>query len=251
MDANISPAQGTKAGEVSAAAGAVASAASAGAAKIGAIFDCDGTLMDTVGGWRSVESEFARMCGHELSLEEAQLLATFTLQETGDYYHNKYGLGKSAAHVIEMADEILVNYYQTQSELRPGVGEFLEGLAQAGVPMTVASSSPQRYLQAGLQHTGIAGYFKGVFSTDDVGAPKREPRIYLHAAQHMGSAPANTWGFEDSLYAVHTLVNAGFKCAGCYDRDDSGTKEQLQAAATLLIPSFTAFTAQEFLQVAF
>ena len=47
---------------------------------LGVIFDCDGTLMDTVGGWRAVEREFARMCGHELTLDELKLLGTFTLR---------------------------------------------------------------------------------------------------------------------------------------------------------------------------
>ncbi len=217
---------------------------------LGVIFDCDGTLMDTVGGWRAVEREFARMCGHELTLDELKLLGTFTLHETGVFYHENYGLGKSPDHVVGMADEILVDFYRTQAELRPGVGDFLEGMARADVPMTVASSSPQRYLQGGLRHAGIIDYFKGVFSTDDVGAPKREPVIYQHAAHHMGTDIAFTWGFEDSIYAVRTLMNAGFKCAGCYDRDDSGTMEQLSSEATLVIPTFADYTAQEFLAAA-
>ena len=217
---------------------------------IGAIFDCDGTLMDTVGGWRRVEREFARMCGHELTSDEMRLLGTFTLPETGAYYHENYGLGKNPEQVVNMADEILLDYYGTQAGLRPGVGDFLEGIARAGGPMTVASSSPQRYLQAGLRNTGIIDYFAGVFSTDDVGAPKREPIIYVHAARFMGTDIASTLGFEDSLYAVRTLVNAGFKCAGCYDRDDSGTMEQLSSEATLFIPSFADVSAQEFLAIA-
>lgn len=215
--------------------------------QLGAIFDCDGTLMDTVGGWRAVELEFARQCGHELTPDEVSLLATFTLAETGDFYHHRFGLGKSPNHVEQMADDILVDYYGTQAALRPGVGDFLEGLAQAGVPMTVASSSPQRYLQAGLKHTGIAPYFMRVVSTDDVGAPKRQPLIYQTCAQLMGTSVTSTWGFEDSIYAVRTLVNAGFKCAGCYDRDDSATMEELQAEASFVIPSFAQVTADDFL----
>ncbi len=220
------------------------------AAQIGAIFDCDGTLIDSVGGWRRVEHEFARMCGHTISADEMRLLSTFTLGETGEFYHNNFGLGSSPEQVVEMADEILVDYYRTSVELRSGVGDFLEGLVRVGVPMTMASSSPQRYLQGGIARTGIAEYFSLVLSTDDVGAPKRQPLIYQRAARHMGTDYASTWGFEDSLYAVRTLVQNGFKCAGCYDRDDSATIEQLQREATLLIPSFDAVTAEDFLHAA-
>ena len=215
--------------------------------QIGAVFDCDGTLVDSVDGWRSVEREFARMCGQELTPEDTEQLCTFTIDETGVFYYTKFGLGKSPQHVVDMIHDILEDYYTNVVELRPGVGEFLEGMAQAGVPMTVASSSPQRFLQPGIKRTGIFDYFSLVLSTDDVNAPKREPKIYLAAAEHMGTPVASTWGFEDSIYAVRTLVNAGFKCAGCYDRDDSATMEQLRDESHFLIESFDMVTAVQFL----
>ena len=217
---------------------------------LGCIFDCDGTLIDSIGGWRSVEHEFARMCGSELTPEDVEQLCTFTLQETGVFYHTKFGLGKSPEHVVEMADEILVNFYATQVTIRPGVHAFVEGLAPAGIPLCIASSSPHRYLEPGLARVDLAEYFPIVLSTDDVGAPKRQPVIYQRGAQLLGTPVASTWGFEDSIYAVHTLINAGFKCAGCYDRDDSGTLEELLEASTLLIESFDQITAEQFLEIA-
>ena len=216
-------------------------------AKIGAIFDCDGTLLDTAGGWRAVEYELGRACNHQVSTDEVKLLATFTLTETATYFHETYNLGASVNEVVSMIDETLVSYYRTQARPRAGVPEFLEGLAAAGVPLVVASSSPQRYLQPGLAHAGIYDYFSAVFSTDDVGAPKRQPTIYEHAARFMKTDKSLTWGFEDSLYAVRTLVAAGFQCAGCYDCDNSATIDELRTHATLVIPSFEGYSAQAFL----
>ena len=218
--------------------------------KIGVIFDCDGTLVDSVEGWRRAERDFARQAGAELSPADVEQLATFTLAETGQFYHTKFGLGKSPADVVRMVDEILISYYETEVELLPGVYDFVTGLAQAGVPLSLASSSPQRYLRPCLEKVGLAEYIPVVLSTDDVNAPKRVPVIYQRCAELMGTAVADTWGFEDSIYAVRTLMHNGFKCVGCYNRDDSATLAQLQAEATLAITSFENFSAQDFLEQA-
>ena len=73
------------------------------------------------------------------------------------------------------------------------------------------------------------------------------PSANFSASRIMGTPVASTWGFEDSIYAVRTLVNAGFKCAGCYDRDDSATMEQLRDESHFLIESFDMVTAVQFL----
>ena len=218
--------------------------------KIGCVFDCDGTLMDSMGAWKRVEEELAVLCGRGLTRAEQEALSTFTQEETSIFYHTTFGLGKKPEDVLTMMDDIFIDYYGTQVELRPGVAAFLEGLARAAVPMTMASSSPQRYLQPGIRRTGIGEYLKLVLSTDDVNAPKREPLIYQRAAEAMGTPVASTWGFEDAIYAVRTLVNNGFKCAGVYDFDESATLEQLRSEAHFVIESFRQVSVEAFLEQA-
>ena len=79
-------------------------------APIGVIFDCDGTLLDSMGVWREMESEFARRAGGELSPADKELLTTLTTPEAGRFFHEKFGLGASPQDVVRMVGEYMMEY---------------------------------------------------------------------------------------------------------------------------------------------
>ena len=146
-----------------------------------------------------------------------------------------------------MMDELMLEFYRERALARPGALEFVQALAERGVRMSVASSSPQPYLQAGLERCGFAPYLDAIVSVDDVGASKREPAVYDHAREAMGTPLAATWGVEDSVYAVRTLKAANYRTLGIYDCDISGTCEQLAAEAERFITTFEDLDVDTFL----
>jgi len=139
--------------------------------------------------------------------------------------------------VVRMMDELMLAYYRV-ARPREGALEFVREMHARGVRMAVASSIPQEYLQAGLASAGFLPYLDAVVSVDDVGSSKRQPDVYHAARAAMGTAVDNTWGFEDSLYAVRTLKGAGYRTVGLYERDGSGSFDDLQREATLAVRSF-------------
>ena len=206
--------------------------------RIGVIFDCDGTLLDSMDVWREVEDELARRAGAQLTEEDKDELTTLTIPEAGLFFHERLGLGGSGAEVVELIDQLMLGYYRTRACERPGALALVRDLAERGVAMSVASSSPQAYLQAGLAQAGFLPYMQAVLSVDDVGASKRQPAVYDRARELMGTPRETTWGVEDSLYALRTLRAAGYRTIGIYDRDDAGTFEDLSANADFAIRSF-------------
>ena len=214
--------------------------------RIGVIFDCDGTLLDSMDVWREVEDELARRAGAQLTDADKDELTTLNIPEAGAFFHDRFGLGDSGEDVVRMMDELMLDYYRNRSHERPGALAFVRGLVARGVRVSVASSSPQAYLQAGLAHAGFAPYFDIVASVDDVKSSKRVPKVYDHVRELMGTPLETTWGFEDSAYALRTLSDAGYRTVGIYDRDDAGTHEELTALADLVIDSFEELDAQTF-----
>lgn len=214
---------------------------------IGVIFDCDGTLLDSMKVWREAEGELARRAGVTLSAAETDALTSMTIPECGSFFHERFGLGASSDEVVAMMDELMLEFYRECALARPGALAFVQGLAERGVRMSVASSSPQPYLQAGLERCGFAPYFDAIVSVDDVGASKREPAVYDRAREVMGTPLATTWGVEDSVYAVGTLTAAGYRTLGIYDCDISGTREALRDAAERFVESFKGFDVETFI----
>ena len=215
---------------------------------VGVIFDCDGTLIDSMAAWRALEEDLAARAGREFTREDADALTVRTIPECGEYIHEKFGLGESPQDVERAIDEFMFDFYSTRAELRPGVMAFIEGLAAQGVHMTVASSTPKPLLEAGLAHVGVTPYLEAIVSVDCVGKSKREPAVYDHARFIMGTELQFTWGFEDALYAVQTLKRASYPTVGVYDNDLAGTYEDLRAHADLAIRCFTELSAEEFLK---
>lgn len=218
--------------------------------KTGIIFDCDGTLLDSMGVWRELEADLARRVGADLSKEDRDALTAMTIPECGQFLHGKFGLGASADDVVGMIDEFMMDFYENRAVVRPGVMPFVQGLAERGVPMAVASSTPGPLLRAGMRSAGLAPYLRAIVSVDDVGCSKREPAVYDRAREALGTMRVQTWGFEDALYAIRTLRGAGYHTMGVYDCDTSATWAQLQSEADRAIRSFEDITAEEFLEVA-
>ena len=208
------------------------------ASRLGVIFDCDGTLLDSMGSWRQMEHELARRAGVTLTKRDSDLITTLTLSECARLYHERFGLGRDEHEVEGMIEDFMLDFYGNRSALRPGARALLEQLTARGAHMSVASSTPGPWLAVALRHCGVQGFFDVVLSVDDVGASKREPLIYERAREAMGTSLANTWGVEDAVYAVRTLRGAGFRTLAIYDCDWSGTCEQLAAEADHLIRSF-------------
>lgn len=215
--------------------------------RIGVIFDCDGTLLDSSGVWHEMEDEFSRRAGVRLTKADTDELNTLTVPESGAFFHERFGLGASAADVVGMIDEFVLGYYRERACERPGALAFVRALAERGVAMSVASSSPQAYLQAGLETAGFLPYLDAVVSVDDVGKPKREPAVYDRARELMGTPLCSTWGFEDSSYAVRTLRAAGYRTMGVYDSDLAGTYEDLAALCDHVVRGFGELDAGEFI----
>lgn len=217
---------------------------------IGAIFDCDGTLVDSMDVWRELEADLAARVNVSLSRDEKDAIMAMTIPEVGEYFHNTYGLGDSAADVVQMINDFMMDFYTTKATLKPGAAEFVAGLYERGVPMCVASSTPTKLLVACMEHLGLAPYFQAIVSVDDVGMSKRDARVYDYCRKIMGTEKAGTWGFEDAIYAIHTLKEARYPTFAIFDCDLSGTIQELQDTADRTALSFTEVNPDAFLMLA-
>ena len=161
------------------------------ASEIGVVFDCDGTLLDSMGVWHGLQNELAERAGGTLTADDVAALAPMSIPECGAFFHERFGLGESDREVVGMIDEYMLDFYRHRAEPRPGALEFVQGLAQAGAHLTVASSSPKPYLMAGIERCGFAPYLERVLSVEDVHSTKREPDVWDRARESRWERPSS------------------------------------------------------------
>lgn len=218
------------------------------APKVGVIFDCDGTLIDSMGAWRAVEEGLAKTtAGVGFTSADTDALTTMSIPECGWYLHHKFGLGSSALDVASMITDQMLVFYSTEAQPRPGALELVRGLHERGVPLAVASSTPRPLLEVALAHTGFTPHLAAIHSVDDVGSSKREPAVYDLCRQTLGTPRRLTWGVEDAIYAIRTLNAAGYRSCAVYDCDESGTWRDLSREARLAARSFQGLAPADFL----
>ena len=86
------------------------------ASKIGVVFDCDGTLLDSMGVWHGLQNELAERAGGTLTADDVAALAPMSIPECGAFFHEKFGLGKSDHEVVGMIDEYMLDFYRHRAE---------------------------------------------------------------------------------------------------------------------------------------
>lgn len=186
-----------------------------------AIFDMDGTLIDSLMLWDvlhdAYEQAYPDKAGMVISEEDDKRMRVLPLPESMKMLHDHYGLGDSPEELLSLTQRVFLDFYSHRVQLKDGVREFLDALRHRGVRMCLASATPLPLVMAALEHCGIGGYFEHVLSCGEIGKGKDVPDIYLLAKERMGNLP-QTWVFEDAYVAVSTAVKAGFPTVAVYDR---------------------------------
>ena len=200
-----------------------------------AIFDMDGTLIDSLILWDVLWSTFGERYLNDKSFvpsyEDDKKVRTLTLKDAMHLIHNHYKLGENGEELLALANDMMNDFYANRVELKIGVKEFLEHCKNKGVKMCIASATAPELLDVAIKHCDIGKYFLKVFSCGTIGKGKEEPDIFLQAAEFLGAEIKETWLFEDSLTAIETATKIGMPTVGIYDRYNYG-QESIRKIAT-------------------
>ena len=186
----------------------------------GAIFDLDGTLLDSMFIWDTVGEDYLRSLGIEPSENLAEAFKTFTLEESAEYYRTHYGVTLSVAEIADGVNRMVEDFYINTVPLKKGVREFLARLSKERVRMCVATVTDKYLAEAALTRLCVRQYFGEIFTTAEIGCGKNDPKIYRTALAYLGTEKRETLVFEDALYALLTAKNDGFPVAAVYDKHE-------------------------------
>lgn len=183
----------------------------------GVMFDVDGTLLDTMTAWHDDGARYLARFGIEAEPGLGDILFAETALSGAQYLIDHYGLSLSREEVAAGVTQEMEDFYRTEAMPKPGAVALLEALADRNIPMTVVTSTDGRCIDDAFRRLGLHRFFQGIYSAGDMKTTKSEPVIYRAAADRMGTAAAETYLFDDGLYALRAAKSFGYGTVGVYD----------------------------------
>ncbi len=211
-----------------------------------AIFDLDGTLLDSMYVWRHVDELFFAERGLTLSPDYAQAIAGMSYRESALYTKKRYGLAEPWEEIVDIWTRMAEREYRENVRLKPGAEAYLRALKARGVRLAVATAMPPGLFKPCLKHRGIEDLFEIALSVEDAGGRgKLSGKVFLMAAEKLGVVPADCVVFEDVYEGVAGARRAGMRAVLVYDEASAHRHGDAAALAERVIHSFEELLEEE------
>lgn len=173
------------------------------------IFDCDGTLADTLPVHFQTWSVALEAVGANISKDWYYKYCGTSAGEMLQILKNLFGYQFDSELVITKRQKHYQSLINTVKEVR-AVAEIVHS-HQGKIPLAVASGGERIVLEATLNNISLRQFFNIVVSIDDVERGKPEPDIFLLAAQRLGVAPQDCIVYQDSDGGLEAASRAGMR----------------------------------------
>ncbi len=204
----------------------------------GAIFDLDGTLIDSMPVWGNLGRDYLASVGVTPPPGIGRTLKTMCLREGAEYFINELHVNRSAQEIMDGIVALLERQYRESVPIKPHVLPFLTHLWNIGVSCCVVTASDHSLAEAALKRLGILPFFRFILTCGDAGCGKGDPAIFQKAVQLLDTLAGETIVFEDALHAIHTAKAAGLAVAAVYDASAESDGQAIQTAADYYLESF-------------
>ncbi len=173
------------------------------------IFDCDGTLTDSMPThfltWKKVMAD----AGGEFPEHRFYELAGVPADKVAKIIAAENGIEIDVHAVVEQRE---LEFDKLAGQVKP-FREVIELADQfrSRVPIAVGSGSIRRSVEAQLRGLGILDWFSAVVCAEDTERHKPEPDVFLEAARRMDVAPERCCVYEDGDLGIEAAHRAGMQ----------------------------------------
>lgn len=205
----------------------------------GAIFDIDGTLLDSMPIWESAGARYLATLGVTAKPDLKEKLDALSLPEGALYMQKEYALSVSIENILEGVNQVVKDFYYKEAVMKPGAYALIKMLKENGVKLIIATATDAEMAKAALIRNGIWEDFIGMVTCEAAGAGKTSPKVFELAREKLQTKKEETWVFEDSLYAVKTAGKAGFPVCSIYDEYNAESTVEIREISDIYVRDFS------------
>jgi HAD superfamily hydrolase (TIGR01509 family) len=202
------------------------------------LFDLDGTLIDSMWVWKTIDIEFLGGYGIELPEDLQDNIEGMSFTETAAYFKERFQFEETVEEIKNIWNEMAFEEYTTTVQLKEGVVKFLEYLKKNGIKAGISTSNSMELVQGVLKAKGIHHMFDTVLTACEVKVGKPSPDIYLKTAEKLNVKPEECLVFEDIPMGILAGKNANMKVCTIYDDFSKNQEEKKRHLADYYINTF-------------
>lgn len=204
-----------------------------------AIFDMDGTLIDSMWVWEKIDIDFLKKRNLKCHENLKQQIQDMSFEQTAAYFKKTFNLKETIEEICNEWNEMALTEYKTNVKLKTNAKNYLAVLKSMGIKIGLATSNCDLLLKTVLKATEIHDYFDVITRTDEVSRGKHFPDVYLLTAKRLGISPEKCIVFEDILPAIEGAKAAGMKTVGIYDKYSNYEKDKILNTADKYIYNYS------------
>lgn len=210
-----------------------------------AIFDLDGTLLDSMGVWDWVDRVFFERRGQTLPPDYGEAVAGLNFYGTACYTIERFGLDETPEQLMAEWQELAEEAYRERIPLKPFAKEYLQKLRREGVRLALATASDECFYRPALARHGVLDWFDAVALVNEVSRGKEFPDVYELAAKRLSVTPSDCVVFEDLPLAVRGAKAGGFYTVGVADESAKAKRAEMEAVSDRFVDGFDELLASD------
>lgn len=191
-----------------------------------AIFDLDGTLVDSMWIWRGIDIEYLGRYNITIPDDLQSAIEGMSFSETAVYFKNRFSLKDSIETIKDDWNTMAKEYYQTKVPIKPGADKFISYLKSKKIKLGIATSNSRELASTVLEALHIKDYFDDIITSCEVKAGKPSPYIYIQSAKNIQTEPKDCLVFEDVPMGIIAGKRAGMKVCAVEDEFSANMKKE-------------------------
>lgn len=191
------------------------------------IWDVDGTLLDSMGVWKTLAGEYVRSLGLPVPEDLDNAVASMTMEGAAAYIQVHVLPERSVPEILAGVKDTLANEYRNVLSEKKPAADILLRAGSAGISMAVLTTGDRELVEAALSRLGMRQYLKAVITADELQMDKHSPAIYVRTMEILNFDPRATLICEDSLYAVRSAAGSGAKVMAFRDAENISDWEEI------------------------
>jgi HAD superfamily hydrolase (TIGR01509 family) len=196
-----------------------------------AIFDLDGTLLNSMDVWEKIDIAFLSKRGLPVPINYVTEICARSFEEAAQYTIELFELSEGVESIIKEWNAMAAYEYAHHVRLMPYTLDYMSRLNALRVKLAVATGLPEELYKPCLTNNGVYESFDIICSTDQVERGKEYPDIFLFASGELKIPPQKCIVFEDVLPAVRSAKQAGMITYGVYDKYSAHNESEIKAIA--------------------